>query len=102
MLIQKIKELLTKLWFSIEHKKTFGRTITLKLRYKDFTTLNRSKSTKSFMQDKAVAEKVILDLFQNVLPLEQRVRLLGISISNLDNEEPSFYQQLSFPFDEEE
>ncbi len=102
MLIMKIKELLSKLWASLEYKNTYGRTLTLKLRYKDFTTLSRSRSTKSFMEDKAIAEKIALELFQNILPLEQSVRLLGLSISNLNNEEPSFYQQLSFPFGEEE
>lgn len=101
MLIEKIKGLLSKLWATLENKNTYGRTITLKLRYKDFTTLNRSRSTKSYMKEKAIAEKVVLDLFQNVLPLEQRVRLLGISISNLDNEAPSVYQQLSFSFDDD-
>lgn len=102
ILILKLKELLTKLWSSLDHKNTYGRTITLKLRYKDFTTLSRSKSTKLFMEDMAVAEKIVDDLFEKMLPLEQSVRLLGLSISNLNNEEPSFLKQLTFPFDEEE
>lgn len=98
----KLKELLSKLWGTLEHKNTYGRTITLKLRYKDFTTLSRSKSTKLFMEEKSLAEKILIDLFRNMFPLEQSVRLLGISISNLNNEEPSFFKQLTFPFYEEE
>lgn len=102
LLMQKLRELLAKLWATLDHKRTYGRTITLKLRYKDFTTLSRSKSTKLFMKDQAIAEKIILDIFQKMLPLEQSVRLLGLSFSNLNNEEPSFLKQLTFPFYEEE
>ncbi len=101
-LILKLKELLAKLWVSLDHKNTYGRTITLKLRYKDFTTLSRSKSTNLVMEEKEVAEKIVNELFEKMLPLKQSVRLLGLSISNLNNDEPSFLKQLSFPFNEEE
>lgn len=102
MLILKLKDLLERLWTTMDNKNTYGRTITLKLRYKDFTTLNRSKSTKTFLEDRLQAEQIILQIFKNMLPLAQSVRLLGISISNLNNEEPNEFEQLSFPFGEEE
>ncbi len=96
---EKLKQLLENLWRTLEKKKTFGRTITLKLRYQDFTTLTRSRSAKTFIEDKKSAEKLVSELFHNMLPLDQSVRLLGLSFGNLNNEEPHLFQQLRFPFE---
>jgi len=99
MIHEKLKDLLEKLWRTMEKKKTFGRTLILKLRYKDFTTLTRSKSAKTFIEDREKAEKIVSDLFHNMLPLDQSVRLLGLTFANLNNEEPHMYRQLRFPFE---
>lgn len=98
VLIEKLKGLRAALWGTLEKKKTYGRTFTIKLRYKDFTTLSRSRSTKTFIEESEVAENIILDMFESMLPLDQHVRLLGLSVSNLNNEEPNLFQQLSLPF----
>ena len=101
LILEKLNLLLDKLWTTLEKKDTYGRTITLKLRYKDFTTLTRSKSTKGFIKEKFDGQNIVSDLFHNMLPLEQTVRLLGLSVGNLNNEEPSIYRQLEIPFDED-
>jgi DNA polymerase-4 len=64
---------------------TKGKTITLKIKYSDFTQQTRSKTTQNFMQKKdeimhIVKELVYQEKFKN------SVRLLGISFSNLDTE----------------
>jgi len=100
-IFEKLNRLLDSLWNTLEKKDTYGRTITLKLRYKDFTTLTRSKSTKGFIVHKEDSQKIVSDLFHNMLPLEQNVRLLGLSVGNLNNKEPSIYKQLEIPFQEE-
>ena len=65
--------------------KTKGKTITLKIKYSDFTQQTRSKTVQSFMQTKeeimhSIKELVYQEKFKN------SVRLLGISFSNLDTE----------------
>ena len=65
--------------------KTKGKTITLKIKYSDFTQQTRSKTIQNFMQTKdeimhIVKELVYQEKFKN------SVRLLGISFSNLDTE----------------
>ena len=65
--------------------KTKGKTITLKIKYSDFTQQTRSKTVQSFMQTKDeimhnIKELVYQEKFKN------SVRLLGISFSNLDTE----------------
>ena len=65
--------------------KTKGKTITLKIKYSDFTQQTRGKTIQNFMQTKdeimhIVKELVYQEKFKN------SVRLLGISFSNLDTE----------------
>lgn len=60
-----------------------GKTITLKIKYSDFTLQTRSKTLTYFVSDSAL----IFDTATSLLyqgPLENSVRLLGISLSNLN------------------
>jgi len=80
--LDKIAEELEKRMMKSETK---GKTITLKIKYSDFTQQTRSKTVQSFIQTKEeiipiVKELVYQEKFKN------SVRLLGISFSNLDTE----------------
>ena len=80
--LDKIAEELEKRMMKSETK---GKTITLKIKYSDFTQQTRSKTVQSFLQTKdeimpIVKELVYQEKFKN------SVRLLGISFSNLDTE----------------
>jgi len=97
---EKIVLLCDMLFSTLSKKEVYGRTITLKLRYEDFTTLTRSKSTASYMTERDSILNILLELFENLVPLDQKVRLLGVTASNLDNEEKLIDRQLTFPFDQ--
>ena len=77
---------------------TKGKTITLKIKYSDFTQQTRSKTTQKFIQKKdeimhVVKELVYQEKFKN------SVRLLGISFSNLDTEKKApVWVQLKLEF----
>ena len=60
-----------------------GKTITVKLRYSDFTTHTRSRSIDRFT-DKENEIYTIAEELLEAHPREQAFRLLGISVSNLD------------------
>lgn len=63
-----------------------GKTITLKIKYSDFTLQTRSKTLPYFISDKSIILDTAKDLlYQN--KLENSVRLLGISLSNLNTED---------------
>lgn len=63
-----------------------GKTITLKIKYSDFTMQTRSKTLPYFISDKSIILDTAKDLlYQN--KLENSVRLLGISLSNLNTED---------------
>jgi len=70
----------------LQKSKISGKTITLKIKYSDFTLQTRSKTLPYFVSDK----NIILDVAKDLLyqeRLKNSVRLLGISIHNLNNEE---------------
>ncbi|MBO0747803.1 MAG: DNA polymerase IV [Acidimicrobiaceae bacterium] len=76
-----------------------GRTVTLKIRYGDFTTLTRSRTLEAptdLARDIAVAATLLLD----GLDLAPGVRLLGVSMTNLVSPAPDVPEtQLSLPLD---
>lgn len=77
-----------------------GKTITLKIKYSDFTNQTRSKTLDHFVNKKEEFFKVIEGLLYQE-ELKNSVRLLGISISNLntgDEQEP-ISVQLEFDFE---
>ena len=60
-----------------------ARTITLKIRFHDFTTLNKSKTLENSTHLDNIIFKVILELLDKVNLKKGGVRLLGIKLSNL-------------------
>jgi DNA polymerase-4 len=75
-----------------------GKTITLKIKYSDFTQQTRSKTLPYFISDKVlILESVKELLFQE--RMKDSVRLLGISLSHLNTEEKKVVVvQLKFAF----
>lgn len=65
-----------------------GKTITLKIKYSDFTLQTRSKTLPFFINDKDLILSTAKDLLFQEKPKDS-VRLLGISMSNLNTENPS-------------
>ena len=68
------------------HKSKFtGKTITLKIKYSDFTLQTRSKTLPYYVGEKAIILETAKHLlYQN--ELSNSVRLLGISLSNLNTD----------------
>ena len=64
---------------------TKGKTITLKIKYSDFTQQTRSKTAQNFIQKKDEIMQIVKELLYQE-KFKNSVRLLGISFSNLDTE----------------
>lgn len=62
-----------------------GKTITLKIKYSDFTLQTRSKTLPYFISDKALLLEIATELLYQER-MKNSVRLLGISVNNLNNE----------------
>ena len=77
----------------VRQRKVLARTITLKLRYADFETLTRSLTVAATIAE-GVVFGCVLKLFRANYDRRRRVRLLGVSLSNLVKAE----RQLTLPF----
>jgi len=97
-MLEKLEKIADELEKRMKKSKTKGKTITLKIKYSDFTQQTRSKTKAAFMQYKSEFFPVVKELLYQE-KLKNSVRLLGISFGNLDTlkKEP-FWVQLQFDF----
>lgn len=78
---------------------TAGKTVTLKLRYHTFETITRARSVRRFINDADTIYEIAHTHLLNSGAFGKRVRLLGITVSNLDNVEDAIQEiQLPLPF----
>lgn len=75
-------------WAGIEKHKVRGRTITLKLRLADFTTMTRARSLPQIVDSRELFTATARAVLDEVLPLPQPVRLMGVTLSALEGDEP--------------
>jgi len=85
----------------LKKSKVAGKTITLKIKYSDFTQQTRSKTLPFFIKEKAMVLETVKELlFQE--KIKNSVRLVGISITNLNintkKKEKVMNVQLKFDF----
>lgn len=73
-----------------------GRTLTLKLKFSDFTLQTRSKSLPGFLSDSEINRLTIELLDQESLKMP--IRLIGLGISNFDKPEAGTGLQLRFEY----
>ena len=74
-------------WDRAAKKGARGRTVTLKLRYADFKTITRAKSVPFAIADGAGLLAVGEAILAPLLPVEQGIRLLGVTLSKFEGEE---------------
>lgn len=94
----KLAEIALQVEKRIQKHNVAGKTVTLKIKYSDFTTQTRSKTLPYYISDAAMLLETAKNLlYQDVL--KDSVRLLGISLTNLNtNEKKAVAVQLKFEF----
>ncbi|MFA9192588.1 DNA polymerase IV [Flavobacterium sp. FZUC8N2.13] len=75
-----------------------GKTITLKIKYSDFTQQTRSKTLPYFIADKGLILEAVKELLYQER-MKDSVRLLGISMSNLNTEVKKAVVAVQLKFD---
>lgn len=91
-ILEKLEVLSKEIEKRLSKSEVKGRTVTLKIKYSDFTQTTRSRSLERFVYLKTDIYSIVAQLlYQDTL--KNSVRLLGISMSNLDNEEPKNMKQ---------
>ncbi|OYZ36649.1 MAG: DNA polymerase IV, partial [Novosphingobium sp. 16-62-11] len=75
-------------WERIERSGAKGRTVTLKMKYNDFTPCTRARSLPRAIADRAEFTALSRELLNAQLPLPKPIRLMGLTLSALEGEEP--------------
>ncbi|MGU9940305.1 DNA polymerase IV [Empedobacter brevis] len=78
----------------------YGRTLTVKIKYSDFTVSTKSKSASFPIKNRVLFDQICYDLLAEGYSSQNPVRLLGVSISNLENNQKRIGTQLEIPFKE--
>lgn len=94
-----LEELAEKISASMKKKKMAGKTVTLKVRYADFETLTRSTSFSHYINKGEDIAETAKSLLEQTEVGKRKVRLLGITLSNLNLSEEGRFEQLSIPFE---
>ncbi len=76
-------------WERIERAEARGRTVTLKLKHGDFSQLTRARSLPQPVASLAEFAAIGHALLEELLPLAQPVRLVGLTLSQLEGESES-------------
>lgn len=95
---EKLQVIASELDRRLKKHKISGKTVTLKIKYSDFTQQTRSKTLPYFISDKSLLLETAKELLYQER-LKDSVRLLGISLNNLNTEiKKSIVVQLKFDF----
>lgn len=95
-------EQLDKIAISLERRlkkhNVSGKTVTLKIKYSDFTQQTRSKTLPYFIADKGLILETVKELLYQER-MKDSVRLLGISMNNLNTEVRKLVVAVQLKFD---
>lgn len=82
----------------LQKRNLSGKTVTLKIKYSDFTLQTRSSTSPFYIRNRDLLEEAALVLLHQQ-DLKTSVRLIGVQVSNLNvNEKRAEYIQLKFRF----
>jgi DNA polymerase-4 len=81
-------------WDRVDRAEVAGRTVTLKVKYGDFTLITRSKSFAAPVPDLAAFIHAGQALLAALFPLPKGIRLLGLGLHNLCEDEGNAPAQL--------
>ncbi|MFD2563828.1 DNA polymerase IV [Aquimarina rubra] len=82
-MLERLESIAEELQKRLKRSKVAGRTVTLKIKYSDFTLQTRSKTLPYYVSDSAILLETARELLYQS-EMKNSVRLLGISLSNLN------------------
>lgn len=98
VLSEQLKLIAAKVSERMKKQPVKGRTISVKFRYENFETFTRAITLTEYTNEKELIYRQAFSLFEAAFNQERKIRLLGISISNLDNEKKIQGEQLQLEF----
>ena len=92
-----LQPIIEKVWRTCEGAEIRGRTVTLKVKYADFQQITRSRTGPLF-STRAEIEQLSYALLKPLFPVTKGIRLLGMTLSSLDEKQLESEPQLSLSF----
>ncbi len=86
-IIAELYKLEKELMERLEHAGAAGRTITLKVKFSDFRQITRSRTLQHFIRDFDTLHREVTSLRKSIKLDNPRIRLLGVSVTNLDSDD---------------
>jgi DNA polymerase-4 len=86
-------------WAWCEKSRARARTVTVKIKWADFQQATRSRSLPSPVADRQTLRQTSLDLIRSIYPPRLGIRLVGVTLSNFDQEIALRDEQLGLGFD---
>ena len=83
-------------WQWCQEANSFGRTVTVKIKYADFHQVTRSKTMMSPVDNHDDLREISRELVRTVFPLQIAIRLLGVTVSNFEPKLTKAAEQLAF------
>lgn len=85
-MLERLEHISEELGRRLQKNEMAGKTVTLKIKYSDFSLQTRSKTLNYFISDKSMILETATELLYQER-LQNSVRLLGISLGNLNTED---------------
>lgn len=85
-------------WDRVSTKNFRGRTVTLKIKYSDFDIMTRSLTFPDFIRDYHVFYDTSVNLMNSVNLNGRKIRLIGLTVSNVELPKKLDARQLRFDF----
>ena len=89
-----LQPIIEKVWRYCEGADIRGRTVTLKVKYADFSQVTRSRTGTAPVSSRGELEQVSLALLEPLFPVPRGIRLLGVTLSALNEESAQANAQL--------
>jgi len=93
--VRALEPVFAKVWAACSRGGYSGRTLTVKVKYANFQLMTRSRSCATPIGSQMELEQIGLELLRPHFPPPLGVRLLGVTISNLETAEPRSRAQLT-------
>lgn len=93
-IIMQLRELAQRVETSLSKIQKKGKTIVLKIRYTDYSTMTKRHTLPHYVFKKEEIYYQAYLIWEEILGLDQGVRLLGITVTNLD---PINYENIELP-----
>ena len=92
--LAQLRQIAEKVAESLKKEQKHGKTVVLKVRYSDFTTITKRKTFNEYIHEKDKIFSEASLIWEEVGGVEKGIRLLGITVTNLD---PLTYENIVLP-----